>query len=347
MGGINQKILDSVITQSLDLLRLDAGTRQQVLKLLMRLQQELVGRIANEDLTTFGKRRLAQFLKQASDVINRYYTMAQGELDLTLQHVGNIVATHAADTLSAAVTLDSALPPVGYFRSLVSNVLMQGAPIADWWARQSMDMGFRFANAMRQGLAQGETNQQLIYRLIGKRGSPGIMDIARNNAASLVQTSVQTVANDARLETFRRNADVIDSISWHTALDGHVCLLCIPRAELRWTIEGEPIGHDIPFENPPIHFNDRCVLIPVTKSFKDLGVDLPEPDTSTRSSSDGQISADTSFADFLDRKGADFQDEVLGPGRAQLWRDGTITLRQLLDLSGNPLTLAELRDKYA
>jgi len=37
---------------------------------------------------------------------------------------------------------------------------------------------------------------------------------------------------------------------------------------------------------------------------------------------------------------------VLGSGRAQLWRDGKLTLEQLLDLSGNPLTLAQLRAKY-
>lgn len=61
---------------------------------------------------------------------------------------------------------------------------------------------------------------------------------------------------------------------------------------------------------------------------------------------DGQVAASTTFEAFLERKGKAFQDEMLGKGRAQLWRDGTITLPQLLDLKGNPLTLAELKAKY-
>jgi hypothetical protein len=37
---------------------------------------------------------------------------------------------------------------------------------------------------------------------------------------------------------------------------------------------------------------------------------------------------------------------MLGKGRAELWRSGKITLNQLLDQRGNPLTLAELRSQY-
>jgi hypothetical protein len=37
---------------------------------------------------------------------------------------------------------------------------------------------------------------------------------------------------------------------------------------------------------------------------------------------------------------------MLGKGRAELWRDGKITLQQLLDQRGNPLTLQQLRQRY-
>jgi hypothetical protein len=37
---------------------------------------------------------------------------------------------------------------------------------------------------------------------------------------------------------------------------------------------------------------------------------------------------------------------MLGKGRAQLWRDGKITLSQLLNAEGAPLTLAQLKAKY-
>jgi hypothetical protein len=87
-------------------------------------------------------------------------------------------------------------------------------------------------------------------------------------------------------------------------------------------------------------------LVGITKTFKELGIDLPEPARTTRASADGQVSDGTSFEQWLSKRTPAQQDEQLGKGRAQLWRDGTITLQQLLDLRGNPLSLAGLEAKY-
>jgi hypothetical protein len=88
------------------------------------------------------------------------------------------------------------------------------------------------------------------------------------------------------------------------------------------------------------------VLVPVTKTFKDLGIDLPEPPTGKRAiAGEGPISAKKDFDDCLKRKGKKFQDEVLGPGRADLWRRGVITLRDLVDGAGNELTIKQIKKK--
>ena len=62
----------------------------------------------------------------------------------------------------------------------------------------------------------------------------------------------------------------------------------------------------------------------------------------TRASVDGQVSADLTFDQWLDKKAPAFQDELLGKGRAKLFRDGKITLPDLIDQSGRPLTIEEL-----
>ena len=90
--------------------------------------------------------------------------------------------------------------------------------------------------------------------------------------------------------------------------------------------------------NNLISHNCRSVYVVYLKEAKYLE-DIPP---STRSSMDGQVPATMNFAEFLDRKGKAFQDEVLGKGKAQLWREGKITLQQLIDQSGNPVTLKEL-----
>jgi hypothetical protein len=66
----------------------------------------------------------------------------------------------------------------------------------------------------------------------------------------------------------------------------------------------------------------------------------------TRASSIGQIDAKTTFDQYLKRVPSDQVDDMLGKGRAQLWRDGKITTPQLLDQAGNELTLKQLREKY-
>jgi hypothetical protein len=89
------------------------------------------------------------------------------------------------------------------------------------------------------------------------------------------------------------------------------------------------------------------VLVPIIKTFRTLGLDVDEPKPGQRAAQGGPVAARTSFAQFLERKGKAFQDETLGPGRAQLWRDGKLTLTQLLDLQGNPLSLKQLKARYA
>jgi hypothetical protein len=92
----------------------------------------------------------------------------------------------------------------------------------------------------------------------------------------------------------------------------------------------------------------RCALIPILQSGKQQGItgidEIPE---STRASMEGQVT-DTTFEDWLRRKtlkDPTFSDEILGKGRAKFWKDGVITLDQLIE-GGKPLTLKELRLKY-
>jgi hypothetical protein len=58
---------------------------------------------------------------------------------------------------------------------------------------------------------------------------------------------------------------------------------------------------------------------------------------------DGQVPADQTFAAFLKKKGTTFQNKLLGPVRARLWRTGKITLQQMLDFRGQPLSPDDLQ----
>lgn len=243
------------------------------------------------------------------------------------------------DPSELVVSLATAAPSSSVIGALIKNTLIEGAPSAQWWSKQSMDTAFRFASAVRQGIAQGETNDQ-IFRKVGQ-----ITDLAGRNSRALVQTAIMQVAGDARMALIEANTDIYVGYRHLSTLDGHTTPQCIARSGLEWDLDKEPIKHSLPFQQTPIHWGCRSVIMGKLRSFKELGIDLKEP-TGTRSSAEGQISRKTSFDAFLSRRTVEQQNDQLGPGRAQLWRDGKLTLRQLVDNSGNPLTLEQLRSRY-
>jgi len=329
-------MLDSAIAYSLDLYRLDAGTRAKVIDILNKLEKDLIAQLSQRQ-TEWGKQRINQLLREARDTIQTYYKAAQLELNLTTDGLAHITAKATQNALQATVSVAVGLPTETVLSSIAGDAIIMGATQAGWWAKQEADTEFRFAAAVRQGLVAGETNAQIIARILGKQGFASVMDISRANAAALVQTSVQTVANDARLATLQANAEIVPQLRWVATLDGHTCIICAARDGMMWdTATLDPIDGALPFLNPPLHFNDRCVLV------GDMGLTTP----GMRASSIGPIDSKTTFTQFLDRMGADYQDEVLGKGRANLYRAGKLTLQDLVNGKGNPISLAQLKEKY-
>jgi hypothetical protein len=337
----DQLIADKIIGNQLLLERFTAGEKAKVYKIIVQMQKELKVKLAT-DLTDFGKARVNKLLKECTAIMNEYYSGIQQELDLTGLANQQAAATQQA---IATVGLDASLPTVAVMKELVNGSLIDGAASGAWWAKQSEDLQFKFAAQIRQGIAANETLQDIIRRVAGspRLGTPGIMEISRRNASALVHTSIQQVANDARLATYQANADVIKGVRHLATFDSHTCAQqCVPRSGAEWDLEGNPIKGRFPFQSPPLHFNCRCVLTPVTKTFRELGINMDEP-PGTRASDLGQVPADMSMDSFLRRHDTDYQDELLGKGKAQLWRDGKITLSDLLSQSGRPLTLKQLQ----
>lgn len=334
------RLFDEVLTGSLNLLRFSAGEQAKIVAILKELERELIARLGSVELGPSNRLNTERVLATLKGVIEQYYERAAAVTDLTA--VAQAVAAQTSSAIGA-IKLNPNMPSAEVIEQLMSEMMIQGSPAKAWWDRQAQDTVFRFSAAIRQGAMAGESLRDLSYRVVGKRGGdPGVMLTSRRNATTLANTAIQTVANEARLKTFEANDDIIKALKWVTALDGHVCPLCAARADLSWTLTKRPIGHSIPFANPGLHFNDRCVLVPITKTFRDMGIDIDEP-VGQRASSSGPVAGDTTFNEYLKRQGYAFQNEVLGPGRADLWRKGRITLQDLISGTGRPLTLKQLQ----
>lgn len=346
---INLKTADLILRSQLDLLRLEAGERRRIIGMLGRLERELVALAAGKDVASYGARRLKQLIEEARGVTAKEYARASASSAKAMEAAARAASRSAARALEAGleVGMGTALPPAALLAKLPGDALIMGAPSSDWWARQSQDTAFRFANAVRSGVAAGDANETIVARIAGRQGFPGVMETSRQSARSLVHASIQEVANEARRETYRANDDVVDHIMQLSTLDGNTTDICIAYSGMEWTLDGEPLGDSLPYDGGcPRHWGCRSVEVPVTKSFKELGLDMAEVGAGTRASAEGQVPADTTFEQFLSRRTPEEQDEQLGAGRAELWREGKITLTQLLDQKGNPLSLGQLESRY-
>ncbi len=345
--NLDNYLADRALTRQLYLMRFSAGEQKKVLAVLVQMQKELRLKLLS-DLSDFSKARVKALLRECEAIIAQGYNSIQGELDFS------DLADHVAQTTAGqftAIGLEASLPTEAAMKSLVNGSIF-GAPSSAWWSRQSDDLQFKFGNAVRQGVAQGESMQDIIRRVFGSKrlGTQGIgfpAETLRRNASALVHSSVMQIAADARMAVFQANADILKGVRFLATLDSHTSLRCIALSGAEWDLAGNPIKGNFPFQSPPLHFNCRSLLTAITKSYAELGrPDIPEVPKGTRASDEGQIPADTTFTSFLGRKTVAEQNEMLGVGRADLWRKGTITLSDLLNFNGNPLTLRQLRDKY-
>lgn len=337
---VSRLLFDSTIELHLDMERVAIQSRATIVKLLQNLEKELIAKVA-DGVTDWSKARIAKQLSEADSVIRQYYDDAAGIARDTTTSVAQISASATATSLSAAVGGQVAvgvLPTGAYLETLAGNTIIQGAVQADWWSRQAGDTSFKFQSAVRQGLVSAETTPQIVKRV------RDVMDLSMRNAETLVHTSVQSVANTTREKIFEDNNDVISGKEWSAALDRRTCPTCGVRDGKRWDTKGKPINHSIPYTMPPQHFRCRCSMVPVLKTWAELGINMDELPDGTRASMEGQVN-DKTFADWLKRKtetDPTFADRTLGKGRAELWRNGKITMDQMIS-GGKPLSLAELK----
>lgn len=315
--------IDVAIEFQLDLSRVSAGLQAKILKALRELELQLIGITGS---TEWKRNRIDRQLRQVNQLIESFH----GRAEKTVTDAGEKIA---ATTASAAIgfSAEAVAPSTQVLASVVKDVLVSGAPQKAWWAKQTEDLKFKFASTVRQGVVAAETNQQIIARV------KDVMKVQRHNVAALVQTEVASIANDARQAVFDANEDIIEVYRALATLDSNTCLQCAPLDGLEWEKDGTPIGHSYPKPLYPLHYNCRCLLIP--------RISRNEPG-GARASDAGPVSAKTTFTEWLDRQSKEKQVEILGEGRAEMYRRGKITLSDLTSGTGRPLTLKQLQAKY-
>ena len=132
--------------------------------------------------------------------------------------------------------------------------------------------------------------------------------------------------------------------------DGFIVHNCRVRDGLLYTPDThKPIGHKVPWLSGPgrSHWNCRSLAVQMLKSFEEVtGIaGVGEIPVGTRASMDGALPADLTYGQWLQKQSAARQDEVVGPTRGALMREGKLPFDELYSRRGEMLTLDQLRER--
>lgn len=351
---------DEVRAFSVDLERFSADISDRIVAMLLSLQEELVTLLSRHDfgqvtLTRAKLARMDKLLQQTRETIATRYGGMRNTVHSDLREVAYLSSKNAAAGINKSVNVNIATTGLGpeRLRALVDGTLIEGAPSKQWWADQAATTLRNFTNEVQKGYASGEGGAEIAKRITGTKANgyaDGAMSISKRNAIALIRSSVQAVSNSARRETFENNDDIIENLQQISTLDGRTTLICKARSGLQWNLKTkEPVGHLIPWNGgSPHHWQCRSVDVAVLKPLNEIPPKKKKSieEAGTQSSMDGQVPDDMDYQDWLRTKSETFQKEALGVGRWKLWKEGKLTLPQMLDMRGNPITLAELQRKY-
>jgi hypothetical protein len=376
--GANDSIVNEFIRHAVDLQRLGATERRRAIRILKQLEDDLVAMLARGTGTPWTKARMRTLLLQVRETIGSAYDKMRAKIEGDLRKIAELEMSFAVDAVNGAIGADVATVEfdASMLKSVVGDALIEGGPQEEWWSRQARKTEQMFADTARKGVLSGSTTDQIVRDL----RKNVFQNTLRRNVEALVQTGIASVVEEAHVELYEQNQDIISEVQQHSTLDSRTTLTCMAYSGKRWRLpDYEPVGHSLPFINDggsatgcPRHWRCRSVIVPVVPMFDQLGSRMGKKDSaraerafdrklkgmgmsddevaraqmSAQASMDGYISEDASYEQWLKDQPEDVQIESLGRRRWQMWKDGKITsFSQLISQDGNPLTIAELRAK--
>jgi SPP1 gp7 family putative phage head morphogenesis protein len=347
MASVNESLQTAAIDHSHDLIRYQNQVVYKVIALLNRTDKDLFEKLESALLRlppgAFTVDRLESLLSSVREINAAAYQKIRLELQAELADLVGYELGYQQQLFQnqLPVTLQVATVPVAQVVSATVSRPFQGRILSEWMAGLEADKAAKIRDAVRIGYVEGQPIADIVRRIKGTKArqyQDGIIEITRRNAETVVRTAISHTANHTRQKFAEANSDLVKGVKWVSTLDARTSEICQARDGEVFPINSGP--------RPPAHPNCRSTTSYVLKSFRELGVDLPEFSESTRASLDGQVPAKLTYGEWLKSKPAAFQDEVLGKSKGKLFRSG-MQIDRFVNRAGDVLTLDELRKKDA
>lgn len=333
-------LLTSLISHQIWLQRTASGEVKDLAPFIKEMRDEIKRQVLLFGDDGRSTARLNKLLRDLEEALAGITGDWQTKLTEDLKELAAYEAEWNVKTLAANVNAEFITPTAeqvwaaAEFQPLsLSDKPVDFTKLMDGWGETEVA---RLVTGVKMGFVQGQTTRQIVSAVAGPGG---LADVSERNAATVIRTALSHVSNEARNETYRQNDDIIEKYEIIATLDSRTSTICRSLDGQEYEIGKGPM--------PPFHPNCRTTTAPVISSEFDF---LDKGAKRAAKGADGgtQVSADTTYYEFLKQQPAWFQDQALGPVRGKIFRNSGISPEEFRVISvdgfGNPLTLKQMAE---
>lgn len=331
--GVNTALFDSIIRRQIYLEQYKAGLFNSTKPILSRAIEDMIRKIdalPNNTTRARYERVLLEIQRINAEMSNKLAKKLQKDLSKLSENERYFITGAMQSAIPAEVAIKIGLPSVGSLRRIAQVEPFQGFVLDEWTKQIGASATRKARQQLYIGLAEGDSVPKIVRRM------KFIGDQTTRDLNMVVRTAVNHVTNQVKSSVFQENADVLKGVMWRATLDSRTSDICASRDGQVYPVDDHP--------TPPAHPNCRSVIVPLVKSYRDLGLDIDDLQPGTRASMNGQVPATETYDSWLRQQPREFVYDVLGPGKGKIFLDGGLTLDKFVDSTGKSLTIEQLEE---
>jgi len=370
---LNEVIQSKIISHAHYLAQYENHQVLLMREILQKSHDSLIEKMSGLEESSYMSKWYGETLKQVDSLYAESGAAMKGVLFKNLQEFGAYEGGWIQKTLNSTMPKAMGLSfagasPSQIWAAVTTSPADKEHLLEDMMKTQTSFTQNHIANAIRQGIIEGETMKQVEQRLQGtciqkpfyrdpqtgaritgytkaelkkmaKAGkvvkvpgvySGGAMMSANHNAETVTRTAVMHVSNTAHVKVYQENAELLKGMEWLATLDTRTCPVC-----------GSYDGKVFPLDSKivaPVHHRCRCTLAPIVKSFAELGYE-DEPSDEIKAL-DGKIPGYQTYAEWIAKQSPADQIEALGKARYEMMQRG-VPITRFVN-RGKVLTLEQI-----
>ena len=276
---------DDLVTEALILAllvdRYAIGLQNAAGARLARLRSDIISIIARNDPTAPARlndraNRLQKVTEESNALVKSAYTELNREIRTALRTLAEIVeestVRQAGEVVGADIFTRRSEPEE--LRSLADNAVIMGAILKVWLERHAGDLQFRINTALQNLFVRRQSLGDILDVVRGSEnsgGADGVIGLSMRRVAVLLMAAAHAVSNRTRDALFKRHEEMVRGWLHYSRIDERTTDTCRIRHLRRWTLDGEPIDHNVPFLGPaPLHWGCRSIVVPVLLDYNSL-----------------------------------------------------------------------------